>query len=376
VIVLFNAVSWGFEHVPFDAALVASLAQAFPGEPIHFFGEHDHLEQVKTHLEPHFSRATVEWRELAIPTRYARQRERWIDDLRVCRSVLAQAKAMGASQVIACYLHAITGVAALKLAALGYRHCPVAFIHHGTVTKALSSRRYHPLLQLGNGHVRQLVLGDSIRAELVSQVPQLRERVGSIRHPYFFDDTPASALPASGPLTFSYLGLVDELKGFPTFVDLAGVIAPASSAAVFDLIGGKRGGEPGFAGPHVKVYAEVGPIPRDVYERQLRELTYAVFPYDASYYKLIPSGSVMDALAAGKPFIALRNSQFEEMFQVMGDIGHLVDDADQMKQLILDIVNAPDRYRQRYAQQSRNILEKRDLYGPKAVGEQLRAALG
>jgi glycosyltransferase involved in cell wall biosynthesis len=376
VIVLFNAVSWGFEHVPFDAALVASLAQAFPGEPVHFFGERDHLKQVKAHLDAHLPGAAVVWRDLNIPTRYARQRERLLDDLRVCRTILAEAKALGASQVIACYLHAITGVAALKVATLGYRHCPVAFIHHGTVTKALSSRRYHPLLQFGNNHVRQLVLGESIRAELVDKIPQLRERVGSIRHPYFFADTPVSALPEGGPMTFSYLGLVDELKGFPTFVDLAAVIAPASSSAVFDLIGGKRNGEPGFAGPHVKVYAEVGPIPRDIYERQLRELTYAVFPYDADYYKLTPSGSVMDALAAGKPFIALRNSQFEEMFSVMGDIGHLVDDPAEMKKVIWDIVNDPASYRARYEQQSRNILEKRDLYGPKAVGEQLKVALG
>ena len=81
----------------------------------------------------------------------------------------------------------------------------------------------------------------------------------------------------------------------------------------------------------MKTYGKDGPIPRELFERQLRETTYAVFPYEPSYYKLVASGSVLDALTAGKPLIVLRNSQFEELFQTMGDIGYLCADVAEMR---------------------------------------------
>jgi hypothetical protein len=123
----------------------------------------------------------------------------------------------------------------------------------------------------------------------------------------------------------------------------------------------------------VKLYGSDGPLPRDVFERQLGQTTYAVFPYRPSAYRLVASGSVLDALAAGKPLIALRNPQFEEMFQVMGDIGYLCDDMAGMKRLITSILRDPPR--DRYRQQSRNILATRRIFEPAAVAVELRAAL-
>jgi glycosyltransferase involved in cell wall biosynthesis len=203
----------------------------------------------------------------------------------------------------------------------------------------------------------------------------MQGRLHAIRHPYFFDAAAPSELPASGPITFSFLGLIDETKGFPQFVEMAGALAPVWNGAVrFDLIGGKREGVTrAMTGPHVTAYAYDGPLPRDVFEQKLRETVYTVFPYDPDYYRLIASGSVLDALAAGKPIVALRNPQFMEMFQVMGDIGYLCDDVAGIKRTIETILREPPR--ERYAQQSRNILTARRLFEPAQVATQLRAAL-
>ncbi len=63
----------------------------------------------------------------------------------------------------------------------------VAFVHHGSLVRVIGSRRYHPLLSFGNGRLRQIVLGDSIREEVVAKIPRLRESLFGIRHPYFFE---------------------------------------------------------------------------------------------------------------------------------------------------------------------------------------------
>jgi hypothetical protein len=373
--VVFNALAWGFEHVPFDAALIASLAEAYPGEPVHFFGETEHLRLIQRFLAPRFPNADVVWHELTLPPRLATPRERIGDDLRTTRAMLSEARRLDAGRVIAAYMHSTTGIVALKALAQLYRPRSLAFIHHGSLLRLVSSRRYHPLLWLGNGRLRQIVLGDSIRDEVLGQLPVLRGSLHAIRHPYFFDDAETSDLPVSGPTGFSFLGLVDENKGFPEFVDLASTLAPAwKDAAYFDLIGGTRvGALPNTHGPWVKTYLTDGPMPRDVYEAQLRKTHYAVFPYNPSYYKFIASGSVLDALTAGKPIIALRNSQFDEMFKTMGDIGYLCDDVRQMKELAAGILRDPPR--ERYRRQSQNILTGRSVFGTAAVAQQLRGVL-
>jgi glycosyltransferase involved in cell wall biosynthesis len=377
VIVVFNALAWGFEHVPFDAALIASLAQAFPSAPVHFHAEADHLTQTRQYLERRAAgdgRAEVVWKEASVSPRDASTRARLGHDLMLTQRVLAEAQRLGADRVISCCMHPTTGLSAFKALSHLYRRAEVAFIHHASMLRLVSSRRYHPFLTLANGRLRQVVLGDSIRQEVVRRLPALATSLYAIRHPYFFDDTAVSELPAAGPLGFSFLGVVDPSKGFAEFVTLAEAVSRAANGgARFDLIGGARDKALADIPPSVKTYGQGGPMPRDTYERLLRETSYAVLPYDPDHYSLIASGAILDALAAGKPLIALRNSQFDEMFRVMGDIGYLCDGVAEMREVVDGLVRDPPR--DRYRRQSQNILDHRGIYGPAAVGAQLREVL-
>jgi hypothetical protein len=372
---VFNALAWGFEHVPFDAALIASIAEAYPGEPIHFYGEKDHVRLVQKFLAPRFAGADVTWNDLALPDRVAKPSQRIAQDLLTCRAMLSEARRLQVERVLACYMHSTTGILALKALSAVYRPRTLAFIHHGSLLRLVSSRRYRPLLSLGNGRLRQVVLGDSIRDEVLSQLPGLSASMYAIRHPYFFDEAATSDLPEGGPISFSFLGLVDENKGFSAFVDLAAAVSSTWKEAVqFDLIGGTRAGAlPSSTGAFIKTYVADGPMPREVFETQLRKTHYTVFPYNPLFYKYIASGSLLDALTAGKPIIALRNSQFDEIFRTMGDIGYLCDDVGHMKELTAAILRDPPR--QRYRQQSESILAGRRIFGTAAVAEQIRRAL-
>ena len=375
MIVVFNGMAWGFEHAAFDAAFLAAVAQAFPEEPIHFHGERDHVCHTKHFLDAGFAGAQVVWRELVLPPRLASSRERLAHDFRMCKSMLSEASRRRATRVVACYVHPFTGTAALKVLSLAYRECPIAIIHHGNLRRLLASRRYRPLLlSFAYGRLRHIVLGDFIRTEVVHQLPRLGQSLHAIRIPGFFEDALPSELPPSGPVSFSFLGLVDEMKGFPEFVELAASLAPSYGAvARFDLIGGTRVGPLPAASPFVQTYSQAGPMTREAFDQQLRQTTYTVFPYNQSYYRLIASASVLDALSAGKPLIALRSPQFEDMFQAMGDIGYLCDDLQEMKTVIVSILRQPPR--ERYRQQSQNILMGRGIFAPPSVAVQLRDAL-
>ncbi len=378
MIVLFNALTWGFEHVPFDAALIASLEQAFPDEPIHFHAEAEHLRQTRAYLDARNrgesrggSRGeSIVWREITIPPRQAPLGRRWREDLVLLRRLLSEAQRLGATRVLSCCMHPRTGLPALKMLAAVYRRPQLAFIHHAGLLSLLSSRRYHPLLTLANGRIKQVVLGGSIRAEVVRQLPAMDEHLRAVRHPYFFDATVPSELPAAGPPRFSFLGMVAENKGFAHFARLADELAGGDVEVPFDLIGGVPADATITIPGSVRTHAGAGPLTRETYERLLQETTYTIFPYQPRFYSLVASGAVLDTLAAGKPLIALRNSQFEEMFDAMGDIGYLCEDLAQMRDVVAGILKDPPRAR--YRQQSENILARRSVYGPAAVGDELR----
>ncbi len=82
---------------------------------------------------------------------------------------------------------------------------------------------------------------------------------------------------------------------------------------------------------------------------------------------------MLDALTAGKPLIVLRNSQFEELFQTMGDIGYLC----------ADVAGDPnDRGRDPARPAARSLsppigehFQRRHVFEPAAVGAQLRDVL-
>jgi hypothetical protein len=373
---VFNALARGFEHVPFDAALLASVAEAFPGESIRFYAEPDHLWQTRAYLADRAPAvaAHITWTELALPPRPLLAWGRWLGDLRITRFLLGEARRFGARRVLAAYMDATAGFAAFKLLGKVYRPPAFAYVHHGNLLRTFSSRRYHPLLAWANGHLRQIVLGDFIRDTILETLPRLASGLHSVRLPCLFDPCDPSDWPV-GPVTFSYLGIADLLKNFPGFVQLAGEIVPAFGASVkFDLIGGTRSGAVEGAGPHVTTYVEAGPVPRALFERQLHQTTYAVFPYHQQFYRVIASASVLDAVGAGKPLIVLRNPQFEELFEVMGDIGYLCDSMTEMTALVASIVREPPR--ERYHQQSLNILARRGVYAPDAVGAQLKRIFG
>lgn len=374
MIVLFNALTWGFEHVPFDGALIASLEQAFPDEPVQFFAEADHLRQTRAYLARRNQGNAVGWHEIVIPPRQVPIGRRLRDDLLLLRRLLSTAQRLGANRVVSACMHPRSGLPVMKLLAPVYRRPEIAFIHHAGLHSLLSSRRYHPLLTLANGRIKQVVLGSSIRTEVLRQLPAMGSHLGAIRHPYLFDATAPSELPKDGPPSFSFLGMAAQNKGFADFARLADELAGGQGQSQvqvrFDLIGGVPAHAAAAVPASVRSHAAAGPLTRETYERLLQDTSYTIFPYEPRFYSLVASGAVLDTLAAGKPLIALRNSQFEEMFETMGDIGYLCDDLAEIRAVVTRILKDPPRAR--YRQQSETILARRSVYGPAAVGDEIR----
>ena len=370
MIVLYDPVCSGTEHAPFNAALLATFDAAYPHRPMVFFGEAEHLQEVRGLLWPDMA-GRIQWRELKIPARH--ERKRWPMDRAICATVFREAAGLAASHVVACSTTE-SSLAAVRLQSAFRRlRFTVAVVHHGRLATLMGSRSTRALLGLKiPSGLRHIVLGCGIRRAVLRGVPSLAGRLFAIHHPYLFRDASCQGLAEGGPLRFGFLGLGSKAKGIESFARLSAEGMRAEFEIVGQLAEDCRGDEAlrrlvaGGAAERV--------LGRALYEERVAQLSFAVFPYERAAYELVSSGAILDAFAALKPCIVLRNPVFEEYFAAMGDIGYLCEDFDHLRRVVREIVERPPV--ERYALQCASICRGRRIFEPASVAAELRAALG
>ena len=73
---------WGFEHAPFNAALLDTVLLAYPDSPVLFAGEREHVERVRQALGKYDAKSLqrVEWQVISIPPRHLGGRHRLAEE--------------------------------------------------------------------------------------------------------------------------------------------------------------------------------------------------------------------------------------------------------------------------------------------------------
>jgi hypothetical protein len=376
--VVYDPVCHGSEHAPFNAALLATVLAAFPGEPAAFFGEAEHSTAVRALLDPALA-ATIAWNPLTIAPRGARTvADRLPHEWRVVSRVLRAGGRASTPRLIACAVTHVGLVALMGQLTATRRPVAAAVVHHSGLASTLGSRSTAALLRwTARGRIRHVVLGISL-GRMVADAPRATS-VRAIRHPYLFPAVDAAPWRAGERTRFGFLGLGSMEKGFDGFCRIAAqaTTAAGKARATFELVGRLdarcRADLMALDPSHAVTIASLGaPLPRDDYERRARGLTYAVLPYQSDHF-LASSGAVLDAFAFARPCLALRTPLFEEYFRDMGDIGYLCDREEELAAVVERLaVEGPDG---RYVDQQRNIIAGRRRFTPGEVAHDLRRVL-
>jgi len=387
-IILCEPQCWGFEHAPFNAALLRTVLLAFPEARVAFMGEKEHLTCVRN-LPPGNGRVEdprVEWREITIPPRAQSGRGRLYRELSLCRRVLSAASRPEVRAIVICSMTK-PGLFALKtLLPWGGIRVPVLAVLHSVLADldpALPARPRKLSLTLRQvlklAHPRQLAylaLGASIYRCLAETVPEVIPYFKVLDHPYFMlpAESP-SDLP--GPVRFGYFGTGNSAtKGFRQFARLAQETLRTRSPrdAEFLLVGSLQREESGRVGDSESVQGlSYEPLPNDEYARRASSVTYAVGLGSPSYYRLVASASFLDALCFAKPGIYLRNPFIEHYFDSLGDIGYLCDSCDAVRDTVFSVLG--EFPLSTYRQQGLNILRGRQRFEPNALAPQFRAVV-
>lgn len=401
---------YGFEHVSFNAALIAATLAAFPDASVDVYGEATHLEELKQLLASTRDNCAsrVSWCPLAIPPRRAAGWQRALKVKELFAQIDREFRRRPPRRVVV----ATTDPFVLTLLKMRlfttWAHLRAVAVFHEVLAilarRRQSSRRWGFVASLNLPHPRgltYLVLADSVRAHLQRHEPRLAARVLAIELPSLLGDLPGDAGRRGNPsLRFGFVGAGREAKGFHQFLEVAGAIRQDHPEVHFEVVGSVPAGlapsalqvltsldrnqprgvarEPAVGGRAGKEQAPhhpgAGVLPLADFVATIRALDYIVWLGDPKHYQLVASGSLSDAIALGIPVICLSGPLVDHVFERIGEVGIRCDTVAEMQREILRIVTEfPEETYRRHLEALRAA---RAALAPEACASQLRLALG
>ncbi len=385
MIVICEPMFWGFEHAQVNAALIGTVANAFPKDELIFLAEAEHIRYVKGILDAHS--VVVTYRETTTPPRIPLRMtyKRFVPDFNLYRNVFHLARENRAKTIIFCSALS-PGIISVKALLRRYRDVVCLVVLHDIlqdVVRVPSLRPdrlffwLRPWLSLGNTpRLRYVVPGLRIEERLTHYIPGVSSYVSSIDLPYFFRDDVRAQPFVDDAIHFGSCGVGSFEKGTDIFFGLAEEVqsAKTTNKPTFTLVGHIPQQQLKDV-PHgsVNIPSPDVPLDREAYEQYCRNIDYALFFYRPNAYELRTSGAILDAFSFLKPIIALKSPLSEYYFTKMGDIGYLCENRTAVKNTILDILET--RPIDRYRQQQENILAQRGQFSPAGLSRKFRSLL-
>jgi hypothetical protein len=373
---------WGFEHAVFNAALLCTVQEAFPGARVHFMGESKHLSAVQEVLERSGGTTSLVCKPVIIPARSLTRQARLRADLACMHAMLQRIKALRADVLVASSL-ATTGVLALKmLLPILLPRTPTLAVVHSCLQEVLLKARPRPswgyLLNLKTilslptpRSLRLVALGAGMLEALLAEAPNQRGKWIAIDLPYLWPKEVELRSPLEGgPIRFGHFGRGG--RNFDMFQRLAEEVGAQYPKAEFWQIGFNSAGVPASSGQRVLGISKY-PLSTGEYSRRAMEATYAVLTRDPEDYRLSASATFHDSLAYLKPIIGLKNPYVEYYARRIGDIGYFCDGYDEIRNAVMSIMHSFPHCR--YRRQIENMKAGRRIFDPEIVASNLREAI-
>lgn len=370
-----------FEHVPFNTSLLRTIQLAFPSAVINFFGEERHTSRIERDLKARGLLERISFQQIDLPKRGLPAIRQFLGELLICWKVFSRAKSLRSECIVFTCIQG-SSLLALKIGMFVFDiSVPTLAIPHNSLTALAgrpSRRPWNRLIGLqstigypSSPHLRLILLGDSIYKEAISLRPSLAEQCVSLDHPYLWASNELQETLCAtfdGIVRFGFLGA--SSKGFESFCLLAKKIVRHQSDVEF-VMAGFLSTPSNVQHPSEAVKGiSAQPLEPDEYSRRISSLTYCVWLGDSQTYRLVASGTFLDALSFMKPCIALRNPYIEHYFELLGDIGYLCDSEEEIAELIEDLLR--DKPNERYEIQARNIQASRGIFDPVNLAPKLR----
>lgn len=186
-----------------------------------------------------------------------------------------------------------------------------------------------------------MVLGDSIRKNLLTIYPHLFSHILSICHPYILNKSSEykAIMRNKKPLCIGTVGTMKGSKGLKELLRLSDMLKDLLEEGKLELYSIGRVYANGIQlRDNISWVGHKNGLPRDEFEREVQRLDYLLFLYPINSYRFTASGAILDAIKMNKPIISLHNDYFEYLMDGCHSIGYIKNSLEELVQVIHDII--------------------------------------
>lgn len=357
MITLIEAFNRGGAHSPLNAALLEMAALAYPDEPIAFLADERHAS-VTLPLMRSDLKTRVRFVRIELPP----EREPFCRRIRHdVRNMAAAFRHVGPSPGRPGNHLVLCDLAPSTLYALrwwiwrfpqAYRKIHV-LLHSNAMDLAgwRASNPFHRIKQLRSAMlnidcrtIAFTVLERAIVPELSPYVGRLSNPLSALPHPIPLAEAQRALPPAppAPPLRIGFIGAATKERNFDRFVDLARRVRDrAPGAASFHAFGWRPRNEPEIDVSPLDTAPSPERLDRETYLAGVAGLHLICMPFVGTRFRLAASGAFLDAVAAGKPIIAVSTPTLEDLARSVGDIGYLCPDPESLADELVRLATAP-----------------------------------
>lgn len=182
-----------------------------------------------------------------------------------------------------------------------------------------------------------IVLGDSIRKNLVNLMPFISNKVFSMDHPIKkINNIKHHDIGSNSTIKIGTIGIGAIEKGILLLNDIGKFIKEENLDICVSHIGKNLNCYLDKTVVDVP-FSSSTLIPREIFLDAVNGLDFILFLYPNDSYKLSASGAMFDAFQLGRPIIAMKNDYFDYVFSKNRNIGFLCRDFEDIKNILRNL---------------------------------------
>jgi len=341
----------GFEHVPFNSALLSMLCQGYKDCDIYFYADEEHIRYVEKEIFKVNCLTNICYIPISVPDKAEYGIRRLFREYVFINNIFTETALSGVLLVVFSSVTEYTVLINKVFNSRSFRDFHYLMIFHGVLAGLYMKPRRpmrwllsirNVLLLRESGKQKNLVLGEPILQNLFNQVNITKKYWDYIDHmllPPSEDEFVYRRILGLKKICFGYIGVTSTKKGFDLYCKMINDLGEKSSYASFVLAGYCN---------DKKQYSDCcksvegfgyEPLSQEEMSSRLKLLTYFIWTGSQIQYKLTASGSFIDSLAYMIPGIYIRNDYVEYYFKKYGDIGYLCDNYEHLIDVVKDLIN-------------------------------------
>ena len=366
--IIVEYISDGYKHADVNAAMISIYIKKNPDEKIHLFCADLYFE-ILTEI---MKKNSVECENLVHHSinsyrKQVRDYKMFLFDLGIVSSIFKWAKNNNETEIL--FLYTTTFMLYFtKLFAFLNKKINICSVIHGDLERIMlieyansfeSGKLWQylyalifglklPLTLPAQKNLKHIVYSESIKSNMLSVIPKLKNNVSTMPYPYFYEKLENTVPFRDNKVHFCVPGLSSARKNLPVLKQLINFFDNVySENPNFELsFGGIIMDKEFYNSMIMKDYTLKKSVSDTMLSSEyrdnlLKQADYALITYQFNSYKLIANGSFMDSINMETPVIATRNNYIEQYFKKYGNIGYIVDSYRELEEKVKEILNNP-----------------------------------